>query len=185
MTISTVRRKSLCADGWTVHGSRNHSKPSICWWSTCGDIQGKSHTNALWVKGAELQAWMEKLGLCREKSSTDAALPDRLSTGHLVEKIPSLLENFHVCFIIQLRQVTSFRRWDSRDNLSHFLKFKVQRSPRRRFYTGHSLLKYWKALSLTQLGITAGCQCPTEFAIGFCLRQKCTSTVFSYKSRFI
>lgn len=106
MTISTERRKSLCADGWTVPGSRNHSKPSICWWSTCGDIQGKSHTNALWVKGAELQDWMEELGLCREKSSTDTALPDPLSIEHLLGKLPSLLENFYVCFIIQLRQMT-------------------------------------------------------------------------------
>lgn len=48
-TTSTARRRSLCAAGTTVRGSRSPSKPSTCWWFTCADTRGRNHTSARWV----------------------------------------------------------------------------------------------------------------------------------------
>lgn len=49
MTTSTEKRRSLCAAGTTVRGSRSPSKPSTCWWFTCADTRGRNHTSARWV----------------------------------------------------------------------------------------------------------------------------------------
>lgn len=49
MTTSTERRRSSCAAGTTVRGSRSPSKLSTCWWFTCADTQGRNHTSARWV----------------------------------------------------------------------------------------------------------------------------------------
>lgn len=49
MTTSTEKRRSLCAAGRTVRGSRSLSKLSTCWWFTCAGTPGRSHTSARWV----------------------------------------------------------------------------------------------------------------------------------------
>lgn len=71
---------------------------------------------------------MGELGLCREQSGADAAFPDLLSVGHLLEKT----------LLCRLRYPARpddkrFSRGDSLDNLAQFLKFKVQRSPKRHY----------------------------------------------------